>query len=88
MKQRHIQPFLQNERELEFTPLEFETRALGSGKSASKRLEFTPLEFETVYGGSIYDSPFALEFTPLEFETPKDRRLLGLCLIRIYSVGV
>ena len=55
---------------LEFTPLEFETKAKAIINSFFKLLEFTPLEFETVVLG-LYRVVWEclLEFTPLEFET-------------------
>ena len=57
-----------DDKELEFTPLEFETDPAGSFV-ARLELEFTPLEFETLLGFCDEVRPISLEFTPLEFET-------------------
>ena len=75
--------------ELEFTPLEFETRLCPRFRRLHRRLEFTPLEFETLMQFLRQWQTRALEFTPLEFETcMKVAETFNLNPIRIYSVGV
>ena len=54
--------------QLEFTPLEFETR-MHNLIIKNMQLEFTPLEFETLRGRVKPTLASKLEFTPLEFET-------------------
>ena len=54
--------------ELEFTPLEFETKGVGKDPFLKNKLEFTPLEFETLVA-ELKPCFLELEFTPLEFET-------------------
>ena len=60
--------FLPHSIQLEFTPLEFETRRVFAVVVVAW-LEFTPLEFETKKTESDDRYLAKLEFTPLEFET-------------------
>ena len=83
------QHILETKNQLEFTPLEFETRTNLAQEIVKGKLEFTPLEFETMpYFLGLWRTE-RLEFTPLEFETDhKPNKYREKIIIRIYSVGV
>ena len=64
-----IKDIIISSKELEFTPLEFETTFHRKHLCYFFVLEFTPLEFETLKSKRHKGLKNGLEFTPLEFET-------------------